>query len=54
MAAFFLCGDLGEADLMMLEGGADFFDRGAMDADGFVEDLSGDLELVGPVTDVGG
>jgi hypothetical protein len=37
-----------------VEGGADFVDVGAVDADGFVEDLGGDAELVGPVGHVGG
>jgi len=37
-----------------VEGGADLVDLGAVDADGFVEDLGGDVELVGPVGHVGG
>jgi hypothetical protein len=37
-----------------VEGGADLVDLGAVDADGFVEDLGGDAELVGPVGHVGG
>src|ERR1017187_2148477 len=36
------------------EGGADLVDVGAMGADGFVEGLAGDVELLGPVGDVGG
>jgi len=36
------------------EGGADLVDVGTVDADGFVEDLAGDVELFGPVGDVGG
>ena len=36
------------------DGGADFVDVGAVDADGFVEDLAGDVEFLGPVGDVGG
>src|ERR1017187_4684088 len=36
------------------EGGADFVDVGAVGADGFVQDLAGDVELFGPVGDVGG
>ena len=36
------------------EGGADLVDVGAVGADGFVEDLAGDVELLGPVGDVGG
>ena len=36
------------------EGGADFVDVGAVGADGFVEGLAGDVELFGPVGDVGG
>ena len=39
---------------MGVEGGADLFYLGAVDADGFVEDLGGDVELVGPVGHVGG
>jgi hypothetical protein len=39
---------------MVVEGGADLFDVGAVDADGFVELLAGDAELLGPVVDVGG
>ena len=39
---------------MGVEGGADLVDFGAVDADGFVEDLGGDVELVGPVGHVGG
>jgi hypothetical protein len=38
----------------VLEGGADFFDVGAVSADGFVELVAGDVELFGPVGDVGG
>ena len=37
-----------------MEGGADLFDVGAVDADELVELLAGDFELVGPVGDVGG
>ena len=40
--------------LVGVEGGADLVDLGAVDADGFVEDLGGDVELVGPVGHVGG
>ena len=36
------------------EGGADLVDLGTVDADGFVEDLGSDAELVGPVGHVGG
>jgi hypothetical protein len=36
------------------EGGADLVDVGAVDADGLVEGLAGDVELFGPVGDVGG
>ena len=39
---------------MVGEGGADLVDVGAVGADGFVEDLAGDVELPGPVGDVGG
>ena len=39
---------------MVGQGGADFVDVGAVGADGFVEDLAGDVELFGPVGDVGG
>jgi hypothetical protein len=35
--------------LVGVEGGADLVDLGAMDADGLVENLGGDVELVGPV-----
>ena len=41
-------------DLVGVEGGADFVDLGAVDADGLVEGLGGDVELVGPVGHVGG
>jgi hypothetical protein len=37
-----------------VEGGADLVDLGAVDADGLVEDLGGDVELVRPVSHVGG
>jgi hypothetical protein len=37
-----------------VEGGADSFDLGAVDADGLVEDLGGDSKLMGPVGHVGG
>jgi hypothetical protein len=37
-----------------MEGVADFVDVGAVDADSLVEDLAGDVELFGPVGDVGG
>jgi hypothetical protein len=37
-----------------VEGGADFFDVGAVGADGFVELVAGDVELFGPIGDVGG
>ena len=40
--------------LVGVEGGADLVDLGAVDADGFVEDLGGDVELVGPIGHVGG
>jgi len=36
-----------------VEGGADLFDVGSVDADGFVELFAGDVELVGPVGDIG-
>jgi hypothetical protein len=36
------------------EGGADLFDVGAVDADGFVELRAGDAKLFRPVGDVGG
>ena len=36
------------------EDGADFVDVGAVDADGFVQDLAGDVEFFGLVGDVGG
>ena len=36
------------------EGGADLDNMGAVGADRFVEDLTGDSELLGPVMDVGG
>jgi len=36
-----------------VEGGADLFDVGAVDADGFVELFACDVELFGPVGDVG-
>ena len=37
-----------------VEGGADLVDVGAVAADGFVEGVTGDAELFGPVGDVGG
>jgi len=37
-----------------VEGGSDLVDLGSVNADGFVEDLGGDAELVGPVGHVGG
>ena len=39
---------------MVLEGGADLVDVGAVDAHGFAELVAGDVELFGPVADVGG
>jgi hypothetical protein len=39
---------------VVLEGGADLFDVGAVGADGFVELVAGDAELLGPIGDVGG
>ena len=39
---------------MVGEGGANLVDVGAVGADGFVEGLAGDVELFGPVGDVGG
>ena len=45
-----VCGVLGG----LVEGGADLLDVGSVDADGFVELFAGDVELVGPVSDVGG
>ena len=42
------------AGLVAAEGGADFFDVGAVGADGCVELVAGDAELFGPVGDVGG
>ena len=42
------------AGLVAAEGGADFFDVGAVGADGCVELVAGDAELFGPVCDVGG
>ena len=39
---------------VVVESGADFFDVGAVGADGFVELVAGDVELFGPVGDVGG
>jgi hypothetical protein len=36
------------------ESGADFVDVGAVDADGFVQNLAGDVELFRPVGNVGG
>ena len=39
---------------LRVERGADLVDVGAVGADGFVELLAGDLELRGPVGDVGG
>ena len=37
-----------------MEGVADFVDVGAVNADRLVEHLAGDVELLGPVGDVGG
>ena len=39
---------------MVGEGGAEFDDVGAVGADGLVEEVSGDVELLGPIGDVGG
>ena len=39
---------------MLVEGGADLFDVSAVDADGFVELVAGDVELPGSGMDVGG
>ena len=51
---FFALLNLSEADLVVGQGGADFFNGGTVDTDGFVKDLSGDFELVSPVLNVGG
>jgi hypothetical protein len=40
--------------LFVVEGGANLLDVGAVGADGFVELVAGDVELFGPVGDVGG
>jgi hypothetical protein len=40
--------------LFVVEGGADLLDVGAVGADGFVELVAGDVELFGPIGDVGG
>jgi len=37
-----------------VEGGADLVDMGAVAADGLMQLVAGDVELVGPVGDVGG
>jgi hypothetical protein len=37
-----------------VESGADLFDVGSVGADGFVELLAGDAELMSPIGDVGG
>jgi len=39
---------------VLVEGGANLLDVGAVDANGFVELVAGDSELFGPVGDVGG
>jgi len=39
---------------MVGEGGANLVDVGAVGADGFMQGLAGDVELFGPVGDVGG
>ena len=39
---------------VMLQGGADLVDVGAVDAHRFPELVAGDVELFGPVADVGG
>ena len=36
------------------KGGADLFDLGAVGPDGLMQDLTGDVEFLGPVGDVGG
>jgi hypothetical protein len=41
-------------DFVVLEGGSDLVDVGAVDAHGFTELVAGDVELFGPVADVGG
>jgi hypothetical protein len=40
--------------LFVVEGSADLLDVSAMGADGFVELVAGDVELLGPIGDVGG
>jgi len=40
--------------LVVFQGFADFADVGAVDADGLVELLAGDVEFLGPEVDVGG
>ena len=47
-------GSLGEADPVRLQGGADLDHVGAVGADGLVEEFAGDVELLGPVGDIGG
>jgi hypothetical protein len=44
-----ISGVLGELDVVSFEGVADFVDVGSVDADGFVEDLAGDVEFFGPI-----
>jgi len=47
-------GGRGRSDGVVGECGADLVDVGAVRADGFMQDLAGDVELPGPVGDVGG
>ena len=37
----------------VVEGGADLFDVGAVDADGFVELVAGNAKLLSPIVDIG-
>jgi hypothetical protein len=55
MPAFATVGSSGRRICLagFVEGGTDLFDVGAVDADGFVELVAGDVELFGPVMDVG-
>jgi len=50
--ALFGSGRLG--GLVRVQGGTDFFDVGAVGANGFVKLVAGDVELFGPIGDVGG
>ena len=44
--------ELRQAYLIVFEGSPDFIDFGAMDANGFVEKLTGNSEVLRPIMDI--